>query len=132
MNSFNIAISSLQPSQLYINESKLEKIHEIIKGRGIIALLPVPVKKLQGKLILTDGHTRALALHQLGYSMIMAEWETDELDWEEYEICLNWCVDDNITGIKDLNDRIISNKDYSDLWLKRCEDNRKSLSGNKI
>lgn len=130
MNDFEIDISSLHPSQLYINEEKLVKVHENIKKQGIAALAPVPIKKLNGKLIMTDGHTRAFALYQLGHSSIIAEWETEELSWKEYEVCLNWCVEENIIQIKDLENRIISNDDYQILWLKRCADSRKSLSDN--
>jgi hypothetical protein len=122
---FKIDILKLQPSQLYINEEKLYEIKRTINEEGIDSLEPVPVKKLDGKLMLTDGHTRALALLQIGINEILAEWETEELGWDEYRDCVRWCDDEGIVTVADLEKRIIDDVKYQILWLKRCADNRK-------
>ncbi|MGA2309824.1 MAG: ParB/Srx family N-terminal domain-containing protein [Candidatus Bathyarchaeia archaeon] len=81
---------------------------------------PVPVKKLGDQVVLVDGHTRAFAAFLLGFSEIPVEWEDEELDWEEYEVCVRWCKEEGIHTISDLKNRVISPKDYQVLWLDRC------------
>jgi hypothetical protein len=88
---------------------------------------PLPVKKLAGKIIFTDGHTRALALYLKGYTEIKAVWDEDDLDWKAYENCLRWCEQEKIFSIADLQNRILSKKDYENKWLLRCRKMQKSL-----
>ena len=120
-NIFKAKLLHIQPSQLYISS---EKLSHVIGSKTLInaeTFEPVPVKKLGSRVIFTDGHTRAFALFQSGISGIYAYWDNDdELDWEAYQICVDWCLEQNIYSIKDLNDRIVSEQDYKKLWLKRC------------
>jgi len=46
-----IELLSIQPSQLYICEEKLKAV----QMKGIFK--PVPIKKLDNKIIFTDGHS---------------------------------------------------------------------------
>ena len=114
---FEIDLRELQPSQLYICS---DKFAEVTQSSGEHILDPVPVRRLCSKTVLTDGHTRAFAAFQAGHSMIAAYWETDELDWEAYEICVRWCVQDGIHSIADLAGRVVTADDYEELWYKRC------------
>ena len=122
-NIFKAKLLNIQPSQLYICSEKLARV---VGSKTVInteAFEPVPVKKLGSRVIFTDGHTRALALFQSGIAEIYAYWDNDdELDWEAYQICVDWCVKQNIYSIKDLNDRIVSKQDYQKFWLKRCSE----------
>lgn len=45
-----------------------------------------------------DGHTRAFILWKNGVQKIEACWEAEDedLDWELYDVCINWCKDVNI------------------------------------
>jgi hypothetical protein len=81
---------------------------------------PIPVKKLGNQVVLVDGHTRAFAAFSLGFSDIPVLWEDEELDWDEYEVCVKWCKEEGIHTISDLKNRVISPKDYQVLWLDRC------------
>jgi hypothetical protein len=64
-------------------------------------------------------------------SIIMTDidvyWDEDELDWEAYEICLQWCEDDGIHTIADLAGTVVSVEDYERLWLKRCREMQEKL-----
>lgn len=82
---------------------------------------PIPIKRLGNRIILVDGHTRAFAalLHNL--SEVPVYWEDEELDWEEYKICVEWCRKEGIHTIADLKNRVVSQKDYETLWYRRCE-----------
>jgi len=71
---------------LYVSSEKLSRVMEVLDSRGAGSLEPVPVKELNGEIVSTDGHTRALALYMKGFSEVEVEWEDTDLDWEAYEI----------------------------------------------
>ena len=87
----------------------------------------IPIKNLNGKVIFTDGHTRAYAAYMGGLKTIKVYWDEDELDWEAYQICVDWCNLEGIKLIEDLKNRIISPTEYEILWLKRCKDMHNQL-----
>lgn len=117
---FKMKLSKIQPSQLYISQKKLASIENKLQGKGIESLEPIPVKKLGGEIIYTDGHTRAFLALKKGFSEITVEWDTDDLDWEMYEICVQWCKDEGIFSIADLEKRVVTRKEYEIVWYKRC------------
>jgi hypothetical protein len=86
-----------------------------------IVIKPIPVKKLDNQIVFVDGHTRALATFMLGLSKIPVYWEDEELDWDEYRICVGWCMEEGINTISDLKKRIVPHRDYQVLWLDRCK-----------
>jgi hypothetical protein len=49
-------------------------------------------------------------------------WEDEELDWEAYQVCVQWCKDEGVLSIADLKHKIIDNDSYQRQWIKRCED----------
>jgi len=118
METFEADLAALQPSQLYVNEEKLAKVEREL-GEGC-RMEPVPVMLLDGRRVLTDGHTRAFAALRRGDRTLPAYWETDELDWEAYRICVGWCLDAGIGSVADLEGRVLSSEDYQRLWLDRC------------
>jgi len=85
------------------------------------SLEPIPVKNLGGYVIFTDGHTRALAALLSGLPEIVAYWDEDELDWEVYSVCVDWCREEGIYTIADLKDRVIPPGEYKKLWYDRCQ-----------
>ena len=88
---------------------------------------PIPIKRLGNRIILVDGHTRAFAalLHNL--PEVLVYWEDEELDWEEYRICVEWCRREGIHTIADLKNRVVPQKDYEAIWYGRCEKMQKEL-----
>ena len=84
-------------------------------------LKPIPIKKLGSEIIYTDGHTRAFAAYLHGLSSIRVFWDEDELDWEAYEICVNWCKEAGIYTIADLKHRVVNVDEYELLWDKKCD-----------
>ncbi len=114
-------LSYIKPSQLYISSKKLNNVLKWFNPKDYNSYEPIPIKKLDGKLIFTDGHTRAYAAYLKGVKTIKVYFDEDELDWNLYRICVNWCSLENINSIKDLKNRIVSEKDYEVLWIKRCE-----------
>lgn len=72
------------------------------------ALTPIPVVELDGTIVATDGHTRAFAAYRSGYAAVPIVWDTDELDWEAYRICVDWCCGAGIRVVMDLEGRVPS------------------------
>ncbi len=120
-------LREIQPSQLYVSAAKLARVMELLAASGPEALDPLPVKKLGGHVIFTDGHTRALATLLSGFTEVSVFWDEDDLDWEAYAICVRWCRAEGISSIADLQNRVISAEAYEVLWLDRCREMHREL-----
>jgi len=106
-NTFRLELDSIQPSQLYINSEKLRYVMRLPES-GPFSVKLIPEKKLGNQVVFVDGHTRALVAFLLGFSEVLVYWKDEELDWEEYEICVEWCKDEGISTILDLKNRVVS------------------------
>ena len=126
-NTFQMKLDSIQPSQLYISSGKLDAVMKILRESKQKLVEPIPVRNLGNQVVFVDGHTRAFAAFLLGFSEIPVYWEDEELDWDEYEICVRWCKEEGIHVIADLKNRVVSPKDYQGLWLDRCRRMQKDL-----
>ncbi len=102
-------------SQLYLNKEKLKAI------RTQQDVEPLPVKKVADKLFFTDGHHRAFTLWKDGEEEVGVYEDTDDMDWLQYLICVDWCLEEGLVSIGDLEDRILSDEEYKRSWLDRCE-----------
>lgn len=120
-------LDEIQPSQLFISFEKLSRVMEKFDPPTPESLELVPVKELDGEVIFTDGHTRALAAFLRGLTEIRVYWDEDDLDWEAYRICVEWCKAEGVFTIADLKDRVVSQEEYEVLWYKRCEEMQKVL-----
>lgn len=125
---FSIDLDRIQPSQLYISSDKLEQILQKLDPADPDCLEPVPLRELAGRIVLTDGHTRAFAAYQSGIRSVPAYWDEDDLDWEAYAICIHWCQEEGIHAIADLRQRVVSAADYDRLWLQRCRQMHRDLA----
>ncbi|HOU12742.1 MAG TPA: hypothetical protein PKZ84_06470 [Anaerolineae bacterium] len=123
-------LTQLQPSQLYISEAKLAHVLAHWPPR-LEMLEPVPIKSLHGRVIYTDGHTRAFAAYRQGFTEIPVVWDEDELDWEAYQICVDWCLAEGIRTIADLAGRVITPEQYETLWHDRCRVMQETLAQTK-
>lgn len=117
---FLMPLAEIQPSQLYISQEKLITLQEEIDLTDLSAIPPNPIKKLGDEIVMTDGHTRAFGVHLAGHDKLMVYWDRDELDWQAYQICVDWCHEEGIHSIGDLEGRVISPEDYEELWYQRC------------
>jgi hypothetical protein len=117
IESFNIPILEIQPSQLFISEIKLAAVQKNWKSTDFI---PLPVKELDGRIVLTDGHTRACQAWLSGGNEIAVSWDQDDLDWDAYRIYVGWCNQEGIFNVADLAKRVIPQDQYEVLWIQRC------------
>lgn len=113
-----IELLKIQPSQLYINKSKLESVQIEYKKNEFLE--PIPIKKLNDKIIFTDGHTRGYYYFLLGIKEIDVIWEQDELDWGMYQTCIDWCYEEKINSVEDFQSRVIQDEEYKLKWIERC------------
>jgi len=99
MDNFKANLADLQPSQLYISAEKLREVERSLGSDELGTIDPLPLKGLGGRTVLTDGHTRAFAAYRQGWECVLVYWDTDELDWEAYEICVRWCLEEGIHSV---------------------------------
>ena len=116
-----IDISQIQPSQFYISAEKLQAIETWFKPANLSNFDPIPIKKLDGELVSTDGHTRCVAALLAGLTAVPFVWEQDELDWVMYRRCIAACKENGVYSINDLRHRIISASEYEIKWNQWCD-----------
>lgn len=117
---FELPLTQLQPSQIYISEGKLRLLREWFDPADREGFDPIPVKRLDDRIIMTDGHTRAVAAYLAGWQAVPVYWDEDELDMRAYAMDVAWCDAESIRSPVDLAARIVSHRDYERLWRKRC------------
>lgn len=113
-------LSALQPSQLFINEEKLSVLQTEVDFTDPANIPPIPIRDLDGRTVMTDGHTRAFAAYLAGTVKAPVYIDEDDLDWEAYRICVRWCQDAGINTVADLQNRVISPEQYKEVWLDCC------------
>ena len=128
---FLLRLDEIQPTQLYISAQKLAEVLRGFDAARPATVEPFPVKRLDDELVLTDGHTRAFAAFLCGLSEIRAYWDEDDLDWEAYRICVQWCRADGIRSVKDLVGRVVGPREYQQKWLDRCAEMHRELSAKR-
>ena len=119
-------LSKIQPSQLYISSRKLNSVMKNFASKPSL-IEPIPVKKLGDRIVFVDGHTRAFAALLHRFPKVPVYWEDEELDWEAYENCVRWCLEEGIYTIADLRSRVVSHQKYEKLWYERCGKMQKEL-----
>ena len=117
---FDIPLCDLQPTQLYISKGKLRLIQEWFRPEDRTNFDPLPVFRLDDKILMLDGHTRAVAACLAGWNTIPVYWDTEEFDVRPYVVDVRWCAAEGIRTPADLTGRIVSHKDYERLWRRRC------------
>ena len=119
MNSI-LDLKDLQPSQFYISKNKIKEIEKWFK-EDLSNFDPIPVKLLDGRLVMTDGHTRAIVAIMHGIDKVKVVEDNDDLSWDMYRKCVEECIKRGITTPYNLTDRIVDEDAYHKLWDKWCD-----------
>ena len=127
MESINLKLRDLQPSQFYISEKKLAEVEQWLSPGDLSNFAPIPVKWLDGRPVMTDGHTRAVAALRAGLEQVPLALEEDELSWDMYRRCVAACRERGILSPLELQERIISEQDYKILWDAWCDDMQREI-----
>lgn|GEM_PF-426174 len=120
MHLLRVSLRNLQPSQPYVSAEKLSRVMWQFARHELDTQEAVSLWRLGDRLVITDGHTRALAAWLMGRDRILARWEPDPLDWEAYRICVHWCEESGIHSVPNLTGRVLNTADFRRLWLDRC------------
>lgn len=128
----NMKLKDLQPSQFYISASKLQAIENWLNSGDLSSFAPIPVKLLDGRPVMTDGHTRAVAALRAGLETVPLVWDEDELNWDMYRVCVKACRERKIYSPIDLLHQIISESDYQKNWDRWCENIQTEIDQNRI
>lgn len=116
-----VLLKDLQPSQFYVSEEKLRKTEQWFDPNDLSNFEPISVKEMDGKLVMLDGHTRAVAALNAGLDRVPLVWETEEWDWEMYRRCVHECEQREILSPLDLVPRVISAAEYWERWDAWCD-----------
>lgn len=128
----SISFLDIRPTQFYLSEEKMERIKQWFDPSDLSNFEPIPIKELNGRIIFTDGHTRAWVAYQAGLTHIPLVWDEDELDWEAYQIDVDACEERKIHTICDLKDRIISAAEYRQKWNGWCDEMQAELKRKRM
>ena len=127
-----LKLKDIQPSQFYISEKKLRDIEGWLNPADLSCFEPIPVKLLDGRPVMTDGHTRAVAALRAGLEAVPLVWDEDELPWDMYRACVAACREQEIASPIDLLSRIISEAEYRERWDKWCDRMQAEVERNRI
>ena len=122
-----LSVASLGVSQIFLNEDKLTNIQSWFNPSDLRNFDPLPVHDFgNGKLTLTDGHSRAFLAYTAGIDTVPVVYDLDDLVTSTtgqllYKNDIVWCDRFKIHSVLDLKDRVISNALYKDLWIDRCD-----------
>lgn len=111
----------VQPSQLYLSEKKVCQVREWFKTISPQDFQPLPVKEMEGRLFLTDGHTRAFVAYEAGWETIPLVLDEDDLNWTAYLTCVKAAEAAGVYSVADFKDRILSEEDYQQKWIDWCQ-----------
>lgn len=113
-----IAPTDLGVSQLYLNQDKLKEIEKWFDPNRMELCCPLPVHDFgNGRLTLTDGHSRAFVAYQYNVKIPIV-YDTDEIVTSDegqqlYKNDIVWCQRFNIQTVADLEPRILDASKYS-------------------
>ena len=122
-----ISIRTLGLSQIFLNEDKLIRIQQWFDPKDMGKFQPLPVHDFgNGKLTLTDGHSRAFVAYKAGLEVLPVVYDVDDIVTSPtgqmlYKNDIAWCARFRLENIADLENRIISNEEYEALWIDRCD-----------
>ena len=117
-----LKLSDLQPSQFWISERKLADVRSWFDPEDLSNFEPIPVKMLDGRPVMTDGHTRAAAAVMAGLESVPLCAEEDELDWELYRACVEECAKRGVMSPVQLAARVIPEEEYRVKWDAWCDE----------
>lgn len=116
-----VKLLEIQPSQFYLSREKIARIRNWFDPADVSNFEPVPVKMLNGRLIFTDGHTRAFVAYRAGLTKITLQWDCDELDDAAYQLCVSACRRRGVCSIADLAGRELPEGEYAAKWNGWCD-----------
>lgn len=129
MRKFFLDLYQIRPSQLYLDQSKIDRLEGQFDPMNIRNNMPLPVKKIGGEVFFTNGHARAYLYDKNKISMIPVYWDENVIDTDLYQVYLKWCREQQVVFIHDLGDRILPHDQFVEKWINRCKALENKLKG---
>jgi hypothetical protein len=116
MDTFSVRIDQLQPSQTFISQARLSNISRHVQFLS----RPVPVRLIDGRLCVVEGHERCFALYSLGEKNVSVFIDDREKPSEEiFKRMVKFTEDSGVASIQDFEERILQPADFRALWLEK-------------
>ena len=122
-----IPVTDLGISQIYLSQQKLDNIQTWFTPNNLDNFQPLPVHDFgNGRLTLTDGHSRAFSAYAAGLQTVPVVYDLDEIITNStgqllYRNDIFWCDRFGLHSVADLRDRILPPDLYQALWNRRCD-----------
>ena len=100
---------------------KIENIKKWFDPKNLSNFESIPIKQLDGEIVITDGHTRLVVALLSGLESVPLIWDEDDLSWDMYRECVKECKKQGILSPINLLKRIVS-KEYDIKWNKWCDE----------
>jgi len=127
-----LTFKDIKPSQLYISEKKIDEINKWFNKDDLSNFNPIPLKYINGKFVIVDGHTRAVVAIKNGLDKVPFEIEKEEWDWQMYDYCIKECEKRNINTPYDLLNYIVCESEYDLKWNKWCNSMQDDIRKTRI
>ena len=124
-------LDRIQPSQMYINSEKLAHFIKDLKKPFLESIGPLPVKKIDDRIVYLGGHTKAFAAYFLGLTEVRIKWVEEDINFDEYKRRIDMCRREGIHTISDLRRRVVTPEDYKELWLAKIGNDEEETHGEK-
>lgn len=114
VNRFPIKIRDIQPSQFYVDSSKVEALQDMFSTEQDFV---IPLKKIDGEHVSLDGHTRLRIAIEKGLDTITGFYTEDDADYIKRFV--KDAKERKIFSPYDLQK--ISHEEYNVLWHQYCD-----------
>lgn len=110
----------MQPSQFLIDRSRLTGLEQAFDSQR---MEPIPVQRIDGQMVMLDGHHRACALLRRGADRLpVVEDDDDSISLPLYRVCVAACRARGVVSARDLTGCIVSPQDFERDWNGYCDD----------
>ena len=119
-----ISLKDLQPNNLLLNKTKVEVIRKTWDKGQQNHLLPILISEIDNQLVLIDGHTRTFVAWERGQvwlPAIIKELSGIDNNSLLYKKLHRKMLENDITSICDLAERILEPEDYQKQWVDFCD-----------
>lgn len=123
MDVTTVPLTSVRPSQCYLNAEKVAAVAERVDGAAFDPGA-LPVYAFGGEYYLTDGHTRAFVAYLTGRERLPVTYDVNlaaDASLPVYRECIEWCKRDGIETITDLTGRVVGPETYREEWIEPCQ-----------
>ncbi|MCM1540167.1 MAG: hypothetical protein NC121_02780 [Blautia sp.] len=115
VETFDLSVSQIQPSQFYIDQDKLQAVGSFIRKPEDIV---IPVLEHEGRYVSADGHTRLYLAYRRGYGHVRAFLEKDPGGY-----LLEFAREAESRGIFHVEDmKLLFHEEYEVKWNQFCDD----------